>query len=217
MKATQEAVARALLTTESVRFEPKSPVTFKSGIKSPIYVDNRRLPFHPQRWSVILDGFEQFINSHRLNIDVIAGVEAAGIPHSAALGYKLQKPSVFVRKQPKGHGTKKRVEGGDVTDKKILLVEDLVTTGSSSLDAISALSDEGGIAKDCICIITYGFQSAFDNFTEKSVQLHPLTTFDVVLEIAMQLGQFSKDEYGIIQDWFTNPTEWAKKHGFKDK
>jgi orotate phosphoribosyltransferase len=214
LKSIQESVAHALLEIGAVRFQSQAPITFKSGIISPVYVDNRRLPFHPPQWFIIIDAFQQLIHQNNLTVDVIAGVEAAGIPHSAALGYVMQKPSVFVRKQPKDHGTKKRVEGGDIAGKKVLLIEDLVTTGSSSLDAITAIGEEGGLADECACIITYGFQSALKNFEEQGVRLHPLTSFDVVLNIALESGRFSAEDYQIIQDWFNDPNGWAKRHGF---
>jgi orotate phosphoribosyltransferase len=217
LKAVQESVAQALIEIDAVCFQPQAPITFKSGIISPVYVDNRRLTFHPPQWSIIIDAFQHLINHQNIQIDVIAGVEAAGIPHSAALGYAMQRPSVFVRKQPKEHGTKKRVEGGDISAQNILLIEDLVTTGSSSLDAIRAIRDEGGVADNCACIITYGFPSSLANFEQQGVRLHALTTFDVVLDIALEAGQFSNEDYLTIQDWFTDPTGWAERHGFEGK
>ena len=128
---TAAAVARALLEIDAVVFTPDAPITFKSGIKSPVYVDNRRVPFWPAQWRVVLDGFAQAARG--LTFDVIAGIAVGGVPHSSALAYLLGAPSVFVRKEAKEHGTRSQIEGGDVSGKTVLLVEDLVTTGGSSL------------------------------------------------------------------------------------
>ncbi len=114
-----------------------------------MYVDNRRFPFHPAQWRIVIEAFKELIDTEGLVPDVIAGVEAAGIPHSAALGFFMGKPSVFVRKKPKEHGTKNRVEGGSVAGKRVLLIEDLVTTGGSSLQAVEALKNEGALGKRC--------------------------------------------------------------------
>src|SRR5689334_11197583 len=119
----KEAVARALLEIGAVGFSPNEPIRFKSGILSPVYVDNRKLPYYPQQWGIIIEGFKLQVKS--IHFDVIAGVAVGGVPHSAALGYALQMPSLFVRKEAKEHGKGQRVEGGEVSGKRVLLVEDL--------------------------------------------------------------------------------------------
>src|ERR1700744_2470816 len=117
-------VAEALVAIGGVGFKPTEPITFKSGIKSPVYCDNRKFPFHPSEWAKVIRGFEALIAEDAIAFDVVGGIEAAGIPHSAALGFAMQRPSVFIRKEAKGHGAKKRVEGGDVAGKRVVLVED---------------------------------------------------------------------------------------------
>ncbi len=209
---TQQKVAQALLSIGAVGFNLENPITFKSGIVSPVYVDNRTLPFHPEEWKTILDGFKELIEKENIPLEIVAGVEAAGIPHSAALGYLLNLPSVFIRKQAKDHGTKKLVEGGDVSGKKVLLVEDLVSTGGSSLKAIEAMRNEGAIANDCLVIVSYDFNEAKENFKNANVNLHCLTSFPVILEEAEKLDILKKDQIEKIKEWFTNPYDWAKKH-----
>ncbi len=132
-------VAKSLIAIGAVGFRPDDPVLFKSGILAPVYVDNRKFPFFPGAWKLVIEGFKKCIETEVIQFDVIAGIEAAGIPHSSALGFFMQQPSVFVRKEVKDHGTKKRVEGGEVQGKKVLLVEDLVTMGTSSLSGVHAL------------------------------------------------------------------------------
>lgn len=209
----QKEIARSMLKIGAVGFKPKEPITFKSGIISPVYCDNRKFPFHPAEWKKVIEGFAALIEQDKIDADIIAGVEAAGIPHSAALGFYLSKPSVFVRKQAKEHGLKKRVEGGEVSGKKVILVEDLVTTGSSSLSVIQALRDEGAQIEDCLIIITYGFQESALAFAKAKVKLHALTTFPVVLAEAVAMGTISQEEKAVVSDWLLDPYNWAKKYG----
>lgn len=207
-----EAVARALIEIGAVGFSHQEPITFKSGIVSPIYVDNRRLPYHPEQWQVIIQGFQDLIETDNLNFDVVAGVAVGGVPHSSALGYATQCPSVFVRKEPKGHGKGQRVEGGEVDGKAVLLVEDLVTTGSSSLSGVQALRDEGALVDTLIAIVSYGFNDALTNFASANVALKTLTDFETILSVALELERFEQAEHDILLDWFSDPHGWASRH-----
>ena len=210
----EQKVAQALIRIGAVGFNPEEPVTFKSGIISPVYVDNRKLPYHPEEWKIILEGFKEVIEKENINIDVVAGVEAAGIPHSAALGYMLNKPSVFIRKEAKDHGTKKLVEGGTVLGKKVLLIEDLVSMGLSSLKAIGALRDEGAHADECLVIVSYNFDEAKENFKNANVKLHTLTSFPVILEESEKMEILTKAQVEKVKEWFADPRGWAKKNNF---
>jgi orotate phosphoribosyltransferase len=204
------AVARALLEIDAVGFSPNQPIRFKSGILSPVYVDNRRLPYHPQQWSIIIEGFKEAVKT--LSFDIIAGVAVGGVPHSAALGYALHKPSVFVRKEAKEHGKGQRVEGGEVAGKGVLLVEDLVSTGGSSLAGIDALREEGAVVEDLLAIVSYGFTEVQENISKSKIALHTLTDFSTILQEAVNMGKFSQADYAIIADWFSEPYGWANKH-----
>lgn len=208
----KQAVARALLEIRAVGFTPHKPITFKSGIVSPVYVDNRRLPYHPQQWQSIISGFQHIIETQSLQFDVIAGVAVGGVPHSAALGYMMQRPSVFVRKDAKEHGKGQRIEGGEVENKRVLLLEDLVTTGSSSLSGVEALREAGAIVNDILAIVSYGFSEATENFANAHITLHTLTDFSVILDEALAMGKFSAEDEAVIRDWFEEPHTWAKRH-----
>lgn len=204
-------VAAALIAIGGVGFKPGDPITFKSGIKSPVYCDNRRFPFWPEQWAKVIRGFVELIAEQKIACDVVGGIEAAGIPHSAALGFARMTPSIFIRKEAKGHGAKKRIEGGDVAGKRVVLVEDLVTTGSSSLSAVEALRDEGAVVEDCLCIISYGFPEAVTNFAAAGVKLHALTTFPEVLEIAVKQGVLDVAGAGVVKEWLDDPHGWGEK------
>lgn len=208
---TAQDIARALLEIEAVGFRPEVPVLFKSGILSPVYTDNRRFPFFPAAWKLVIEGFKECIAKEKIEFDVIAGIEAAGIPHSAALGFAMARPSVFVRKEPKDHGTKKRVEGGDVKGEKILLVEDLVTMGTSSLSGVAALRAEGGLVNDCLVIVSYGFPEVVKAFGEAKVNLHALTSFPVILEEAIAAKKITEGNAKVVRTWLKDPWVWTKE------
>ncbi len=196
---TRVHVARALLEMGAVVYTPDAPITFKSGIVSPIYIDNRRLPYVPEAWHQVIECFASAAQS--IAFDVIAGIETGGIPHSAALAYTMKRPSVFVRKQAKEHGMKRRVEGGEVEGKRVLLIEDLITTGGSSLSGVEALQTEGATVAACLAIFSYGFPQASAAFKAAGVPLITLTSLDAVLETAAQTGTFSAEAIETVQAW----------------
>ncbi len=213
MPADGVVVADALLDIGGVGFRVADPITFKSGIVSPVYCDNRTFPFWPAQWRKVIEGFALLVESEGIRFDVIGGIEAAGIPHSAALGYSMGRPSVFIRKQPKEHGKKARIEGGDVAGKRVLLVEDLVSTGGSSLSGVQALREAGATVTDCLAIISYGFAEAQEAFAKAEVTLHTLTDFDAVLAGALGRGLLDDAGAAAVRDWLSDPHGWATRRG----
>lgn len=202
-------VAKALVEIGAVGFVPDKPITFVSGIISPIYIENRRLPFYPDQWKVVLDAFAQHIEAMD-DVEIIAGVEAAGIPHSATIGYLTGKPSVFVRKVAKDHGTKKMVEGGDVAGRNVLLIEDLVTLGGSSLKAISELRKAKAVVTKALVIVSYDFAESKQAFVDNHVELVALTTVKDILDMAVLMGRLSETDRRIVDVWHQSPWEWGK-------
>lgn len=209
MPSNATAIADALLDIGGVGFRLNDPITFKSGIVSPVYCDNRTFPFHPSHWSTVIEGFVSLLDNEAIPFDIIGGIEAAGIPHSAALGYRMQRPSIFIRKQPKEHGKKARIEGGDVEGKRVLLIEDLVTTGGSSLSGVQALRDAGATVTDCLAIISYGFPDAQSAFQQAGVKLHTLTSFDVVLARTLARNVLSAADADAVRTWLRDPHSWS--------
>jgi len=207
-----QSIAKALLKINAVGFSPQSPVTFKSGIISPVYVDNRQLIFHPTEWHSVVEGFHTLAEEQSLDCDVIAGVAVGGVPHSSALAYITASPSVFIRKEAKGHGKGNRIEGGDVKGKRVLLVEDLVTTGGSSLSGVEALRDAGAIITDVLAIVSYGFKESQEAFQHSELTLHTLTNFDTILAEALSQKLFTEAEASKIKEWFDDPHNWGAKY-----
>lgn len=204
MEEIARSVARALLQIGGVKIDKENLLVFKSGITSPIYIDNRRFPFYPEVWKIVIDSFIKTIERERINFDAVGGIEAAGIPHSATLGYALGKPSVFIRKNVKDHGTKKMVEGGDVSGKTVLIIEDLVTTGGSGLRGVEALRSEGATVNACLVITSYGLEEAVSAFEDARVKLHSLTSLPVLLEEGLKMKKFSDDQVATVLAWAKN-------------
>jgi len=213
MEQIEHEVAEALLEIGAVGFAPHAPVTFKSGIISPVYVDNRTLPYHPQQWHRIIEGFRDLIERESLHFHIIGGIAVGGVPHSAALAYTLNRPSIFIRQATKEHGKGRMVEGGEVAGKRVLLVEDLVTTGESSLHGVHALRQAGALVDDLIAIVSYGFSEAKKAFEEERVRLRTLTRFEVITQVAMEMGHFGPMEKAAIDDWLRDPRGWAGRQG----
>lgn len=208
MNNVAREVAKALIEIGGVGFVPESPITFKSGILSPMYIDNRKFPSYPKQWRVVLDGFIQIMKEKKIEYEVLAGIETAGIPHSAGLGALLMKPSVFIRKEAKDHGTKKMVEGGEVAGKIVLLIEDLVTTGGSSLHGVVELRKAGAIVKDCLVIVGYELTETRGAFERENVRLTQLTDVNVILQVAEEMGKITPKNKQIVSKWLTSPREW---------
>jgi len=204
---TQQKVAQALLKIGAVGFVPDTPITFKSGIVSPVYIDNRKLPSNPEEWKTVIEGFAKIIKKEKIKAEVITGVEAAGIPHSAALGFFTKIPSVFVRKEAKDHGTKKMVEGGSVLNKHVVLIEDLVTTGGSSLSAVRNIRQSGGKVSHCLVIVSYNLPLSKQAFSRAKVKLHAVTSFPIILEEAKKIGMVHGETLKKVEDWFLEHTK----------
>ena len=205
---SKQSIAKALLDIGAVGFSPDAPITFKSGIRSPVYVDNRALIYHPDAWHIVVEGFRARIESLALQYDVIAGVAVGGVPHSSALAYMLRKPSVFIRKESKGHGKGQRIEGGPVEGCRVLLVEDLVTTGGSSLSAVGALREAGAAVGDMLAIVSYGLSEAATAFAESGVNLHTLTDIETLLAQALSRGQLDVQQVALVRRWLSDPYAW---------
>ena len=209
----EKIIAEHLLNVNAIQFLFDAPLRLKSGLISPIYVDNRALIYHPAAWHDVIERLASSIHKHSLQFEVIAGVETAGIPHCSALAYRLSLPSVFVRKQPKTHGDKSRVEGADVKGQHVLLIEDHISTGQSSLDAVSALRDAGATVTDCLSITSFDIEDTRRVFAEAGVNFHALLPFSTILETAVETDLITSEQHKIIEQWLSDPWPWAAQQG----
>lgn len=206
--------ASILVDIGAVIFRPKQPFEYKSGILSPIYTDNRLIISYPEKWNKIIDFLVTKIKPLG-KPDVIAGVATAGVPHAALIAAKLGLPLIYARPALKGHGLDKSVEGVLKRGKKVVVIEDLVSTGMSSLGVIEAIRKLGGKVTDQIAIFSYDLPETQKNYEANKVNLHTLTNLKDTVEVARQKGYLKPEQVDIVLDWARDPHNWAKRQGFK--
>lgn len=209
--STPQRVAKMLLETKAVTLSPTNPYKFVSGIISPIYTDNRLLMGYPLKRKEITIYMAHFMKDHNLDPEIIAGTSTAGIPPAAWLAELLNLPMIYVRGEKKDHGKGKQVEGVMKKGARILLVEDLISTGKSSLTAVDAIRAEGGKVDTCLAFLDYGFSETAKSYKDKKVTLYTLTRIDDIIAMAQKLGLISQKEQDVIMKWREDPWGWAEK------
>ena len=197
-------IARDLLSIKAVQIKTDSYFTWTSGIKSPIYCDNRLTMSYPKVRNRIIDGFINKIKTFKEQPDVIAGCATAGIPHAAWIADRLNLPMVYVRSSPKGHGKGNQIEGLVEKGQKILVVEDLISTGGSSLDVVNVLKEEGAEIIGVIAIFTYGLNKTVRRFEKEGVPLTTLTGFDYLVEALVEDEEITKTDQETLLSWRNN-------------
>lgn len=199
-------VTKVLLETKAVKINVKDPFIFASGIKSPIYCDNRYILGFPEYRNIVLNGI---LDAIKEDVDVIAGVATAGIPWASLVADKLFKPLSYIRTKPKGHGSGKLIEGADVKGKRILLIEDLITTGNSSLVAVENLKKEGASFIKVLSIFSYGFNKAVENYAKYDVEFSSVSNFNILIKLLKEDGYLSNEEANVALKWSEDPENWA--------
>jgi orotate phosphoribosyltransferase len=207
MKIASE-VAQNLLQANAIKLSPQAPFTWASGLKSPIYCDNRITLSYPDIRTKIIEAFQEKAKNFQ-GFDTIAGVATAGIPHGALLAQALNLPFIYVRSKAKGHGRQNQIEGRITGNEKVLVVEDLISTGGSCLQAVDALQQEGCQVTGVLAIFTYGFQKAVDAFAASDCTFDTLSNYDALLEAAIKSGYISKEDELTLQQWRENPQAWS--------
>ncbi|MEO9873112.1 orotate phosphoribosyltransferase [Ekhidna sp.] len=202
-------VAADLLKIGAIKLSPQEPFTWASGWKSPIYCDNRLSLSYPDVRSKIKTALGLAISNSFNGIDVIAGVATAGIPQGALVAEELGLPFIYVRSKSKGHGLQNMIEGKIEKGQKVLLVEDLISTGGSSLAAADALKEAGAEVVGMVAIFTYGFQVSEDNFTNKGVDLVVLSDYHHLLEHAQDERMFENEVLKTLKEWREDPGNWG--------
>jgi orotate phosphoribosyltransferase len=201
-------VAEYLLEIKAVILNPQEPFTWTSGIKSPIYCDNRKTLSYPKVRTYIKTAFSDIINEEFKGADVIAGVATAGIPHGALVADVLNLPFVYVRDKAKGHGLENQIEGKLEKGQKIVVIEDLISTGGSSLKAVDALTQAGGTVLGLGAIFTYGFDKADKAFQEKKCNYFTLSDFPTLLSVALNQDYIKSENEQSLNNWYKNPEGW---------
>lgn len=205
---TAKKTAELLLQINAIKLQPKEPFTWASGWKSPIYCDNRITLSFPEVRTFLRQNLAKQIETIYGKPDVIAGVATGAIGIGALVAEELNVPFVYVRPEPKKHGRKNQIEGYLEDGKNVVVVEDLISTGGSSLKAVEALKENGTNVLGMIALFTYGFAVAEDNFKNANVTLHTLSNYNALLEQAGDTNYISAEERKTLEDWRINPAEW---------
>jgi len=203
-------VAEYLLQIKAIKLSPKDPFTWASGINSPIYCDNRITLSYPQIRTFIRQGYAESVLDHFGRPDVIAGVATGGIAQGALVAQELGLPFIYIRSEAKAHGMGNQIEGYYEEGQKVVVIEDLISTGGSSLKAIDALREANLDVRGLIAIFTYGFDLAHVNFAEAECPYVTLTDYPIMLKSALNNSLISKEELNSLEEWRSNPKEWKK-------
>ena len=201
-------VAKSLLQTGAVKLNVKEPFTFVSGIKSPIYCDNRKMIGYPVERKVVVDEFVKKLSEK--DFDVVAGTATAGIPWAAFIAWEMNKPMSYIRGEKKAHGAGRQIEGADFTGKKVIVIEDLISTGGSSIKAVEAARNEGAASVEVVSIFSYEFDKAFKNFADNNIPWESLSNFSALLELGREEKYLTEEEAEIASSWNKNTDTWGR-------
>lgn len=204
-------IARRLLAIHAVELRPNDPFTWSSGLKSPIYCDNRLTMSYPEVRGLIADGFASIIRERYPVCEAVAGIATGGIPHAAWTAERLGLPMLYVRDKAKGHGKTNQIEGAFRPGQKVVLIEDLVSTGGSSLRAAVAVRDAGCEVLGTIAIFTYEFPQAEAAFAEQGIPLQTLSSYSVLLEAALEAGSITEEDAALLRGWKNDPEGYSRR------
>jgi len=210
MTSNEKAVAEKLLQVEAVKLRPQAPFTWASGWKSPIYCDNRKVLGYPYIREFVKSEMCNVIFSEFPDAEYLAGVATAGIAWGAMAADQLKLPYMYVRPKPKEHGMGNQIEGFFEPGKKVLVIEDLISTGKSSLQTVDVLRQAGLEVEGMVSIFTYGFQVADEAFANAGVKYQSLTNYSALIELAIEKGIVSEEDQSLLLDWRANPSQWGK-------
>ena len=206
----EKKIAKDLLSIGAVFLRPEQPFTWASGIKSPIYCDNRLTLTAPEVRNHVEEGLAELIRKHYPEVEVLMGTSTAGIAHAAITATILNLPMGYVRSGSKDHGRGNQIEGKLEKGQKVVVVEDLISTGGSSLSAVGALEKSGAIVLGMVAIFTYNFIKSIRAFENANVELHTLSHYEALLEAAAEANYIKAEELDILKEWRLNPEEWGK-------
>lgn len=200
-----------MLQIKAIKLQPANPFTWASGWKSPIYCDNRITLSHPAIRTYIRQKLSELIQEEYGSVSVIAGVATAGIPQGALVAQELGLPFIYVRSKAKEHGTQSLIEGEINPGQRVVIVEDLISTGKSSLQAVHALRDAGYEVAGLVAIFSYGFEIAQDNFNAAKCRFSTLSNYSALIDYAAEHQFIAKSDVDLLTDWRRNPSEWGQQ------
>ncbi|AIY13340.1 MULTISPECIES: orotate phosphoribosyltransferase [Cellulophaga] len=209
-KDTAKKTAELLLQINAIKLNPENPFSWASGWKSPIYCDNRIILSYPQIRNYVREEIAKQVEHLYGKPDVIAGVATGAIGIGMLVADYLGLPFIYVRPEAKSHGRQNQIEGALEENQTVVVIEDLISTGKSSLNAVKALEDSGAKIKGMLAIFTYGFDVATSNFEKHNLELHTLSDYDHLIEQATETNYIKEDQYNTLIEWKKNPSEWQQ-------
>lgn len=210
MSDFQIEVTKRLLQINTIKVQPSNPFTWASGWLSPIYCDNRKILSYPETREFICNEFTRIVKEKYPQAEVIAGVATGAIAHGALVADKMGLPFVYVRSKPKDHGLENLIEGDLKPGQKTVVIEDLVSTGGSSLKAAEALTNFGGDVLGMVAIFTYNFPVAAENFKKAGLELFTLSNYQILIDLALKTGEIREEDVESLQNWRKNPSAWGR-------
>ncbi len=205
-----KVVAESLLQIKAIKLNPANPFTWASGWHSPIYCDNRKILSHPAVRKQVYEAFADLIAEKYPEAELLAGVATGAIAHGVLVAERMGKPFIYVRSAPKSHGLTNQVEGEYHPGQKVVVIEDLISTGGSSLSAVEALRAAGCEVLGMVAIFTYGFPQAVENFSAAGVELDTLSNYNTLIEMAVRDGYVPADAVDTLSAWRKDPSVWGK-------
>lgn len=215
MNNIKEQVAKILLDIKAVTLRPKNPFRYTSGILSPIYTDCRLIISYPKLRKITKDLYLKSIGDSRVEFDIVAGTSTAGIPWAALIADSLNLPMVYVRSSAKDHGKKNKIEGLVKKGQTSIVVEDLISTGKSSVETANAIRGNGAKVSHVFSIMTYQLKNSKNLFNQNSLELISLTNLQSVVEAAQKFNYINPNDQELILTWIKDPDSWGKKMGFE--
>ena len=209
MENSAKKTAEYLLQIKAIKLQPSNPFTWTSGWKSPIYCDNRKTLSFPEVRSYIRDSFASLVKELYTGAEMIAGVATGAIAHGALAADKLGLPFIYVRSGAKEHGLGNQIEGYYEQGQKVVVIEDLISTGGSSLNAVKALREAGCEVLGMVAIFTYEFKKAFDGFAAENCTLDTLSNYSILVDTAVKTGYISREEVETLKKWRVDPSTWG--------
>lgn len=206
----QIELASELLGIGAVSLQPNEPFTWSSGLKAPIYCDNRLTLSFPALRTKIAKAYSDKIRAHFSDADVVAGTATAGIPHAALVAERLELPMVYVRGKAKGHGKQNKIEGDVTAGQKVVVVEDLISTGGSAIEAAKALEAAGVKVLGIVAIFSYGLAIGDRNLAEAGLDLETLTDFDALIDASIKNGEIREKDREVLREWQRDPQTWGE-------
>ena len=206
-----ESIARVALEIGAIRINAQQPFTWASGYKMPIYNDNRLLLGNAQNRTLVSKGFQGLLKKCSIDVEVIAGTATAGIPYATTLADLLQVPMIYVRSASKSHGMGNKIEGILKKNQQVLVIEDLISTGGSAVNALTTVREAGGIVDHCFSIFSYGFPESLEKFKSASCQVHSILDFSELLRVAQSTQDIASNDIQTLQSWQESPFKWGNK------